>query len=142
MVSAIETKVCNGIARGAAVSERAYRALDVLKRLGATSPERAISDCNISREARVPQRDVIDLAEELVEIDVAVLATCGKGREGRRGKGRFICAHPGMVREYAEKLDSRAKKILVRAAKFRKLAERLDARRFPVDSERQRRLFA
>lgn len=147
MVAAADTKldaldraVAIGIARGAAVSESALLVLGVLRRLNATAPDRAVPDHEISREARVPCRNVIGLVEELVVLDVAVLATCGKGREEQRGKGRFICTNPQMVREYAEKLHKRAKSIHGRAGKYRDLAERMDAKRMPVDSMGQGRL--
>lgn len=156
----LDMAVCIGIARGAAVSESALRVLAVLKRLNATAPGRAVPDHEIAREAAVPCRNVIELVEELVRIDVAVLATCGKRGNHRlivgatkegdtqtgatqdapTGKGRFICTNPAMVREYAEKLHRRAKSIHGRAAQYRDLAERMDARMRPVDSQQQGRL--
>lgn len=119
------------------VSDRALRVLDVLRAHRADHPERAIPDGTIAREARVPVREVIELTESLVGIDVAVLATCGKrgeackGSRSRTGKGRFICGHAGMVRSYSEKLHRRAKAIHGRAKSYRDLAERMDARRSP-----------
>ena len=101
-----------------------------------------MTDADIAMRSRVSCRDVIDLAEELVGMDVAVLATCGKGPDGRRGKGRFICTNPTMVRTYAEKLHRRAKAIHGRAKSYSDLADRMDAKRMPVDSRNQRRLFA
>ncbi len=122
-----------------AVSKGAKRVLDALRSAGANCPERAMPDAKIAASAKVAARDVIDMAGELVAIDVAVLATCGKGRDGKRGKGRFICANPAWVRKYAEKLHARARAIHMRAKSFRLLADRMDARRSP-DSTGQHRI--
>lgn len=128
------------------VSDEARRVLGALERLGARSPECAVPDGTIAREARVSVRDVIDLAEELCAMDVAVLATCGTAsRDGSKAtrrrtgrKGRFLCANPAWVRLYAEKLHRRAKAIHGRAAAYRDLAERMDQKASP-DSRGQRR---
>lgn len=129
------------VAQAMAISERARRVLSVLHEARADAPERAITDREIARRAGVPIREVIDLAEELVEIDVAVLATCGKKRTGTAGKGRFICKRPDWVRLYAEQLHKRAKSIHGRAAAYSALAARLEALR-PTETTGQRRLFA
>lgn len=123
-----------------AVGEKARRVLSVLLAARADAPERAITDREIARRAGVPQREVIGLAEELVEIDVAVLATCGKKRTGTAAKGRFICERPDWVRLYAEKLHKRAKSIHGRAAVYSSLAARLEAKR-TTETTGQRRLF-
>lgn len=86
-------------------------------------------------------RDVIDLAEELVDIDVAVLATCGSNRSGTAAKGRFICERPDWIRIYAEKLHKRARSIHGRAAAYSSLAARLESRR-TMETTGQRRLFS
>lgn len=122
-----------------AVSKGARRVLDALRSARADCPERAVTDARIAASAGVPARDVIDMAEELVALDVAVLATCGKGRDGKRGKGRFICPNPVWVRQYAAKLHARARAIHMRAKSFRLLADRMDARQSP-DSTGQHRI--
>ena len=123
------------------ISEKARRVLAALEAARADAPERAMTDREIARRAGVAMRDVIDLAEELVDIDVAVLATCGRSRDGRAGKGRFICERPEWVRLYAEKLHKRARSIHGRAAAFASLAERMEAKR-STETTGQRRLFA
>ena len=124
-----------------AVSEKARRVLSALLAARADAPERAVTDREIALRAGVAQREVIDLAEELVAIDVAVLATCGRKRAGTAGKGRFICLRPDWVRLYAEKLHKRAKSIHGRAAAYSSLAARLEAKR-TTETTGQRRLFA
>lgn len=127
------------LAADSPVSSQALKVLGVLKAHGADHPERAICDRDIAREAGVSVREVIERVRELTRIDVAVLASCGKGRSGRRGKGRFICAHARMVHEYADKLHRRAKTIHGTAADYSGLARRMDAKRSP-DSTGQLRL--
>ncbi len=137
----IEQRVCQGIADGAAVSAEAMRVLAVLHRLKATRADEAVCDAVLAREARVPQRNVIELAEELAAIDIAVVASCGTTRSGGVGKGRFITTDPRLIREYANGLHSRAVAIHGRAKVYSDLAARLDAKRMPVDSTGQGRMF-
>ena len=136
----INRAVCSGIARDAEISERALRLLGVLKRCNARSADEAVCDAVLAREAGVPVRDVIDLAEELAAIDIAVVASCGTARHGRSGKGRFMTTDPRLIREYAGRLHDRAGAIHGRAKTYSDLAARLDAKRMPVDSTGQGRL--
>lgn len=122
--------------RGAPLSAAAQRVHTALIAYGADTPDKAMTDAAIAAAARVPTRNVIELVEELAAIDVAVLATC------RDGGGRFLCRDPRMVRTYADKLHRRARNIHGRAAVYSALAERMDAKRLPADSQEQRRLFA
>lgn len=122
------------------VSERAMKVLAVLEGGGACSPAAAMTDAEIARRTGIPCRDIIDLALELAEIDVAVLASCGSSREGRAGKGRYLECDPAKVRAHGEALHRRAATIHRRGWMFKRLANRMEAKR-KVETNGQGRLW-
>jgi hypothetical protein len=148
-----DQRICVAIAQGKPISAEALRVLGVLHRLRARCAEEAVCDAVLAREAGVAVRNVIDLAEELAVMDVAVVATCGKRHPPLAGathsgatqgaqtaKGRFITDDPALIREYAGRLHDRAIAVHGRAKTYSDLADRLDAKRGPVDSRGQGRL--
>lgn len=121
----------------AAAAQVVLRALEYA---GAQSTATALPDREISRRTGLPQRDIIDLAEALAEMDIAVLASCGDSRGGRARKGRYIERDPAKVRDYGERLQKRAAQIHQRAWNYIRLAERMEARR-KVETNGQGRMF-
>jgi hypothetical protein len=128
-------------ARREQIGQRCRLLVEALEAGGAVSPGTALTDAQISRRTGLPRRDIIDLAAEAAEIDVAVLASCGSGREGSAGKGRYIERDPKAVREHGEALHKRAATIHRRGWLFKRLANRMEAKR-RVETNGQGRLWA
>lgn len=123
------------------LSERARRVLDVLRAANAYSAERALTDREIAKRARVPQRDVVEITGELLRSRIPVIASCGGSRSGTRGKGRFIERDPDRVDAYRLALRKRGTRIMLRSSWARDCAALMQAKR-PVETNGQGRLFA
>jgi hypothetical protein len=123
------------------LSEPARRIFELLRRLDATAPDRAVTDREIAGKVHCPVRNVIDHVVELAGVGIAILASCGKRGAGARGKGRYIEVDAGRVLAYSKGLHGRAKKIHMRAKHYRDLARRMEEQN-AIDSRGQRRLFA
>lgn len=121
-------------------SPAALRVLAVLQSAHADSPDTAIVDPEIGKRARVATRKVVVLSRELAEKQgIAVLASCGENRSGRRGKGRYIEKDPMKIRAYGEGLHRRAGNIHDRAWVYLRLADRKESER-PVEANGQMRM--
>ncbi len=88
----------------AGLSTNAVRVLAALRDAGATSAESALTDDRLAELARLPAREIIDAAGELLEHGYLVLAG---------GRGRWL-GTPAEAREYVESLGRRAKRIFRR----------------------------
>lgn len=101
----------------AALPEPAKTLKRVLEERSAFSTERAIPDSELAKLIGCPVRNVIEHAEALTTIDVAVLAG---------GVGRYISHEPKAIRAYADGLHARAKAVHMRAKSYRNVAARLE----------------
>ena len=123
-----------------AMTAKTLRLIGALRQCKAVSSESAVTDRRIAPMTGLSRRELVDLPREAARLDVAILATCGESREGRRGKGRYLCDDPAAVRRHGEDLHRRAAHIHERAWAMIRLAERMEARH-RVESTGQRRLF-
>lgn len=120
------------------VSDDAKRVLRVLTERGAFAPEQSITDAEIAAAAKVSERSVIDLAESLCDMEVAVVAWCGGS--GHKG-GRYIERDPTRIQAYADGLHARARAIHGRAGRYNDVVRMLQARG-SRETNGQGRLFA
>jgi hypothetical protein len=128
-------------AQSSELSADARRLLEHLRRW-ATEPDRAQTDRELAAVLNLPQRDLVDLADELLRHGHMVIARTGAP------PGRWILldgdpdqAHWFQAREYAAGLDARAKGIHARAKHAREALATLEARRQVEPTTGQGRLF-
>lgn len=95
------------------LSTEALRLLAVLREQGATARLKSLPDRTLAELTSLPARDIIDVADELLAHGFLVLAG---------GDGRWL----GTAEEcfaYAESLEVRGKRILMRAGNARRAAQ-------------------
>jgi hypothetical protein len=92
---------------------------------------RVLPDRELARSARLPQRDIIDLADELLAAGHIVIARCAPPM------GRWLLP-PGAdlapAREYLAQLHGRGLKVLARERRLRRAIELAEQRRDPETS--------
>lgn len=122
------------------LSPDAMRLRDLLRRF-AFSPATARTDRSIASDLSIPERVVVEVADELLQAGWLVVARC------KSPPGRWILldddtdpAHIQEARDYAKQLDDRAIGIHVRAKHARDALAAREARR-GTQFARQGRLF-
>jgi hypothetical protein len=107
------------------LSANALALLTLLKAHGATAPARALTDRQLAPLLDLPERDIIDLAGELLDAGHPVAAVC-TGRPGR-----FI-AERHDLREYVLSLRRRALKVLRRYSAAKRALQRIESGQLPL----------
>lgn len=100
------------------LSPRAELLLQTFIRLGAFDAANAVTDARLAKMTGIPKRDVIDVRDELLDAGHLVVARTVKP------KGSFIDMGIPASEEsghYQDSLESRGKKILVRASRVGKI---------------------
>lgn len=119
------------------LSPRAARLLAALRDAGAVCPARALTDRALAQLTDIAQRDIVNVAAELLAAGVLSLATCAPPA------GRFVLldgADLAPAYAYLRSLERRAKAVLARRRDLRLAISAAERRRSP-DSRGQLSLF-